>query len=100
MPSNTHPAQNIRSAAAADAASADRKQYAVIMFKGVNGSPRKLWFDDPIEALGMAVEYLKAGYQVRLSDGAVVWFADRPKANGDGGALAHLLGPANIGGHK
>lgn len=52
--------------------------YRVLAFKGSQPTPTTLEYEDPIVALTMAIEYLKAGYQVRLSDGCVEWFAHQP----------------------
>jgi hypothetical protein len=56
-------------------------QYAAIVWKGGHAENiRKYWFDEPVDALSAAVLYLKAGYQARLSDGAVRYFASLPDA--------------------
>jgi hypothetical protein len=56
-------------------------QYAAIVWKGGHAENiRKHWFDDPVDALATCVQYLKAGYQARLSDGAVRHFASLPDA--------------------
>jgi hypothetical protein len=44
--------------------------------------------------LTVAVEYLKAGYQVRLSDGTVAWFAALPRPDEEFGAAAEANGQA------
>ncbi|HEX4399641.1 MAG TPA: hypothetical protein VH136_18525 [Trebonia sp.] len=55
-------------------------QFAAIVWKGGHAENiRKLWFNDPVEALAAAVEYLKKGYQARLSDGTVAHFAEIDK---------------------
>jgi hypothetical protein len=46
-------------------------QYAALVWKRTQAEPRKLRFGTPAEALLTGVEYLRSGYQVRLSDGAV-----------------------------
>jgi hypothetical protein len=56
-------------------------QFAAITWRGTDTSTmQKHWFDDPTEALASAVEYLKRGYQVRLSDRTVAHYLelDRP----------------------
>jgi hypothetical protein len=61
-------------------------QYAAIVWKGGHAENiRKHWFDSPVDALSCAVEYLKQGYQARLSDGAVAHFAEleRPPVGPD-----------------
>jgi hypothetical protein len=56
-------------------------QFAAIVWKGGHAENiRKHWFDNPVDALATAVQYLKAGYQARLSDGAVRYFAELPDA--------------------
>lgn len=59
--------------------------YSVIYFKGA-AEPSRVYHDDPIVALFAAVEYLKAGYQVRLSAGCVEWFSHQPPASALDGA--------------
>jgi hypothetical protein len=52
-------------------------QYAVIVWKGGHmENVQKFYFSDPVETLATAVEYLKSGYQVRLSDRTVAHFAE------------------------
>jgi hypothetical protein len=54
-------------------------QFAAIVWKGGHAENiAKYWFDSPVDALATAVSYLKAGYQARLSDGAVRYFAELP----------------------
>jgi alpha-beta hydrolase superfamily lysophospholipase len=79
-------------------------QFAAIIWRPTDTKPTKLWFDHPIEALTAAVEYLKAGYQCRLSDGCVQYFADLPRpdplfvqAAHSNGQLAAMTGPPQIG---
>jgi hypothetical protein len=56
-------------------------QFSAIVWKGGHAENiRKYWFDNPVDALATAVDYLKAGYQARLSDGAVRYFASLPDA--------------------
>jgi len=77
--------------------------YSVIVFKGLHPEPRKHYHADALAALTAAVEYLKAGYQARLSDGCVEWFAHQPvpdpafldAATADGQAAA-FTGPPRI----
>lgn len=52
----------------------DKTPYAVLAWKAAQPTPTKLYYTDPIEALLGAVNYLREGYQVRLSDGCVEWF--------------------------
>lgn len=74
--------------------------YAAIVWKPTDKAPKKLWFDHPVDALTTAVEYLKAGYQVRLSDGTAQYFAELPRpdalfreAAAANGQAAALTGP-------
>jgi hypothetical protein len=76
--------------------------YLVLAFKGA-GHPGRFPYRDPIEALTSAVEYLKAGYQVRLSDNCVTWFAGQPQPDPElveaarrDGQLAAFSGPPQI----
>lgn len=71
-------------------------RYAVIAFQGADRVPKKLWFDHPVDALACAAEYLKGGYQVRLSDGCVEWFANLPRPSANGGPGAALIGPPQL----
>jgi hypothetical protein len=57
----------------------DPTPYFVLTFKGAQPTPTRLPYADPIVALTMAIEYLKAGHQVRLSDGCVTWFKHQPE---------------------
>lgn len=51
--------------------------YAVLTWRGMDTSTlKKHWFADPTETLATAVEYLKRGYQVRLSDRTVAHYAE------------------------
>jgi hypothetical protein len=74
----------------------ETNRYAALVWQATDRTPRKLWFDHPVDALTVAVEYLKDGYQARLSDGAVDYFRalPRPSANGHGTA-DQLAGPPN-----
>jgi hypothetical protein len=47
--------------------------YRVLFWRG-RGNPRQLGYDQPSDALAAAVDYLKAGYQVRLGDETVEHF--------------------------
>jgi hypothetical protein len=76
--------------------------YSVLAFKGA-GRPGRYWYPDAIEALTFAVEYLKAGYQVRLSEGCVTWFGHQPQLDPEvveaarrDGQLAAFTGPPQI----
>jgi hypothetical protein len=78
-------------------------KYAAVVFKGAASTPTKIWEDTPVAVLTAAVEYLKAGYQVRLSDGTVAWFAALPvpdvvfsDAATANGQAAALTGPPRI----
>ena len=42
--------------------------YALIVFKGTDGKPERLGYDQPWDALIAAISYLRNGYQCRLSD--------------------------------
>ncbi len=54
-------------------------QYSAIVWRGTDvKTMQKLWFDNPVDALSCAVEYLKRGYQTRISDGAVAHFESLP----------------------
>lgn len=54
-------------------------QYAAIVWRGTDlTTMQKFWFDDAVDALATAVSYLKAGFQARLSDGAVAYFSRLP----------------------
>jgi hypothetical protein len=56
-------------------------QFSAIVWLGADaGTMQKFWFDSPVEALATCVEYLKRGYQTRLSDGAVRHFAELERA--------------------
>lgn len=80
MPKNKKPGKQ------AAAGTADRRsprrgdgdpitQFSAIVWLGMDTSTmQKFWFDSPVEALSTCVEYLKRGYQARLSDGAVAHF--------------------------
>jgi hypothetical protein len=52
--------------------------YSVLVWKGAQKVPTRLAYADALAALTGAVEYLKAGYQVRLTDSCVEWFAHQP----------------------
>lgn len=78
-------------------------QYAAIVWKPTDDKPVKLWFDHPVDALTTAVEYLKAGFQCRLSDGTAQYFAELPRpdalfrqAASANGQAAALTGPPEI----
>jgi hypothetical protein len=80
-------------------------QYAAIVWRVTDPKPTKLWFPHPVDALTTAVEYLKAGWQVRLSDGTVRYFAELPRpdpafvdAARANGQAAALTGPPDLGG--
>jgi hypothetical protein len=52
-------------------------QYAAIVWKGGHmESVQKFYYADPVEALAAAVDYLKKGYQARLSDRVVAHFEE------------------------
>jgi hypothetical protein len=70
----------------------DTNRYAALVWRATDKNPKRLWTEHPTDALTIALEYLKAGYQVRLTDGAVAWFRDlpRPTANGYHDALGSL----------
>ena len=51
--------------AAGDAAAAERPVYRVLVWRGTAGV-NTLVFAEPVDALAAGVEYLRAGYQVRL----------------------------------
>jgi hypothetical protein len=79
-------------------------QFAAIVWRVTDTKITKLWFDHPVDALTTAVEYLKAGWQVRLSDGAVKYFAELPRPDAmfrdaatANGQAAALTGPPNLG---
>ncbi len=79
--------------------------YSVLAWKGTQATPTRLGYADPIDALTGAVEYLKAGYQVRLSDTCVEWYGHQPipdpvflSAAGANGQAAAFTGPPRIGG--
>jgi hypothetical protein len=86
---------------------ASKSPYSVLAWRATQTTPTRLWYNDPIDALTNAVEYLKAGYQVRLSDGVVEWFGHQPvpdaifrdAASRDGQAAA-FTGPPNIAGAR
>jgi hypothetical protein len=78
-------------------------KFAAIVWRVTDPKPTKLWFDHPVDALTAAVEYLKAGWQCRLSDGCVTYFADLPRpdpafieAASANGQAAALTGPPQI----
>jgi hypothetical protein len=71
--------------------------YAVLAWKPPQPVPDKRHYDDPEQALAAAVEYLKTGHQVRLSDAVVAWFAadtgltpTGPAAAADGAAARSI----------
>ena len=68
--------------------------YKVLTFKGSQATPTRHRYADPLEALTVGVEYLKAGYQVRLSDGCVEWFAHQPPLDPEARAAAMINGQA------
>jgi hypothetical protein len=79
--------------------------YSVLAWKGQQTTPSRLGYADPIVALTEAVEYLKAGYQVRLTDSCVEWYAHQPvpdpifrSAATANGQAAAFTGPPRIGG--
>lgn len=95
MPARTTTNQN----AAAKAGSPRRgdgdpiTQYAAIVWKGGHAENiSKYWFDSPVDALATAVDYLKRGYQARLSDGAVTYFKELPASEDPS---APPIGPAS-----
>ena len=71
----------------------DVNQYGALVWRGIGPKPRKLWFETPVDALMCSIEYLKVGYQCRLTNGAVVAFAEAAKSgpNGDGHANVEEL---------
>jgi hypothetical protein len=69
-------------------------QYAAIVWKPTDDKPNKLWFGHPVDALTTAVEYLKAGYQCRLTDGTVKYFAELPRPDAQFREAAHSNGQA------
>jgi hypothetical protein len=77
--------------------------YFVLAWKGSQPTPTKHYHADPLDALTVAVEYLKAGYQVRVSDGCVEWFSHQPRLDPDAreaatanGQVAAFTGPPEI----
>jgi hypothetical protein len=68
--------------------------YSVLTFKGDQREPTKHRYADPLVALTVAVEYLKAGYQVRMSNGCVEWFGHQPQLDPDARAAALANGQA------
>ena len=77
--------------------------YSVLAWKGAQKTPSRFGYDDPLDALTGAVEYLKAGYQVRLTDSAVQWFEHQPvpdaalhEAVSVDGQAAAFTGPPQI----
>jgi hypothetical protein len=72
-------------------------KFAAIVWRITDPKPTKLWFEHPVDALTSAVDYLKAGWQVRLSDGCVQYFASLPRpdsaAFAANGQAALLVGP-------
>jgi hypothetical protein len=57
------------------AAEADRPGFAVLVWKpGASSTIKRLTYPESADALTAAVDYLKAGYQVRLADEAVEHF--------------------------
>jgi hypothetical protein len=79
MPNKTKAAKNGQSPRHPD----QTDKFAVLVFKMGDTVPRKLWYDSPIDALTAAVEYLKKGFQARLSDGAVRYFEALPREESD-----------------
>jgi hypothetical protein len=72
-------------------------QFSAIVWKGFDtASMQKHWFDNPVDALACAVEYLKLGWQARLSDGAVAHFAALPQP----GEPAAVPAPRFVGASK
>ena len=78
-------------------------KYAAIVWRITDPKPTKLWFDHPVDALTAAVEYLKAGWQVRLTDGTVEYFVKLPRpdpafvaAATANGQAAALTGPPQL----
>ena len=81
--------------------------YAVLAWKGMQATPSRLNYGDPIVALTNAIEYLKAGYQVRLSNACVEWYECQPvpdvalhQAATVNGQAAAFTGPPRLGGGK
>ena len=79
------------------------RKYAVLAWKGLDPTPNKIGHADPLAVLGIAVEYLKAGYQVRLNDITVRYFAEQPApdpelraALTENGQAAVFSGPPQI----
>jgi hypothetical protein len=56
-----------------------RGGYSAIVFRPPDLAPIKVPFGDPLDALAAAVEYLKDGFQVRLSDPCAEWFRALPE---------------------
>jgi hypothetical protein len=81
----------------------DPQEFAAIVWRATDKTPTKLFSATAVDALTTAVEYLKAGYQVRLSDKCVAYFADLPRpdpvfsdAATSNGQAAALTGPPRI----
>lgn len=79
------------------------RKYAVLAWKGLDSTPNKIGHADPMAVLGVAVEYLKAGYQVRLNDITVRFFAEQPAPDAElrevlteNGQAAAFTGPPLI----
>ena len=68
--------------------------YACLVWKIGDRLPQRVPGATAIEVLTTGVEHLKAGFQVRLTDAAVQWFANRPQPDGQFAAAAAELGQA------
>jgi hypothetical protein len=81
----------------------DQRPYSVLAWKGSQKTPSRFGYTDALDALTGAVEYLKAGYQVRLTDSCVEWFEHQPvpdaalhEAVSANGQAAAFTGPPQI----
>lgn len=82
-------------------------RYAALVWRITDPSPDRLEFETPLAVLTEAVERLKDGYQVRLTDRTVEWFRALPQpdpefraaALADGQAAA-LVGPPDHSGMR
>jgi hypothetical protein len=81
----------------------EQQPYSVLAWRGAQKVPSRFGYHDPLDALTGAIEYLKAGYQVRLTDSCVEWFEHQPvpdsavaEALTVNGQAAAFTGPPNI----
>lgn len=71
-----------------------RRGYSAIVFRPPELTPTTVKFGSALDALAAAVEYLKDGCQVRLSNSCVEWFRALPEPDFGFAELALRQGQA------